>query len=76
MGKQIMLPPAKKAEIVKMFGTTRVTLWSALRFDTNSPLAKKLRAAAMVRGGVIYEEVAKEVTEDVTDCIDDIDDEY
>lgn len=62
MGKQIMLPPAKKAEIIKMFDTTRVTLWSALKFETNSPLAKKLRAAAIARGGVLYEEASDRVT--------------
>lgn len=65
MCKQIMLPPAQKAEIVKMFDTTRTTLWSALRFDTNSPLAKKLRAAAIERGGVIYEETSNRVIKKV-----------
>lgn len=63
MPKQILLPPAQKAEIIKMFKTTRVTLWSALRFETNSALANKLRAAALERGGVIYEEKSTRVTE-------------
>lgn len=62
MAKQILLPREKKAEIIKMYKTTRVTLWSALRFDTNSELAKKLRAAALERGGVIYEEKSTRVT--------------
>lgn len=56
MAKQILLPPAKKAEIIKAFKTTRVTLRSALRFETNSNFANVLRAAAIERGGVIYEE--------------------
>lgn len=62
MAKQILLPPKKKAEIIKNFKTTRPTLWSALRFDTNSELAKKLRAAAIARGGVLYEEESDRVT--------------
>lgn len=63
MAKQILLPPDKKGEIIKTFDTTRVTLRSALRFETNSDFAKKLRAAAIARGGVIYDENAAKKVE-------------
>lgn len=62
MAKQILLPPKKKAELIKDFKTTRPTLWSALRFDTDSPLAKRLRAAALERGGILYDETSYRVT--------------
>lgn len=71
MAKQILLPPKEKAEIIKNFDTTRPTLWSALRFDTNSALAKKLRAAAMARGGVIYDETSYRVTKKSENSEDD-----
>lgn len=35
------------------------TLEAALKFKTNSPLARTLRAAAIQRGGVIYDSTAK-----------------
>lgn len=54
MDRQIFLPTEVKKEMIKTFKTNKVTLWSALNFDTNSSFAKLLRAAAIERGGVLY----------------------
>lgn len=51
--KYIDLPKEKKALLRRTFGTTAVTVWSALNFVTNSDLAKRIRAAAMAGGGVV-----------------------
>lgn len=55
MGKLIYVPDSVKKEIEQTFKTTKVTLWSALNFKTNSDFARMLRAAALQRGGVVYD---------------------
>lgn len=55
MGKLIYLPDPIKKEMETTFKTSKVSLWKALNFKTNSPFAKMLRAAARERGGVLYD---------------------
>ena len=42
--KYIELPTAKKARIRRALGVSRVTLWSALTFQTQSALAERFAA--------------------------------
>lgn len=51
--KRINLPKNKRARLCRTFGTSGVTVWSALNYVTNSPLAEKIRRAALAEGGVI-----------------------
>lgn len=51
--KRINLPKNKRARLRRTFGTSGVTVWSALNYVTNSPLAEKIRRAAIAEGGVI-----------------------
>jgi hypothetical protein len=54
MDKHIYLPAPDKKKLANDFKTSRVTVWSALNFKTQSGFAKALRAAALERGGVNY----------------------
>lgn len=51
--KRINLPKNKRARLCRTFGTSGVTVWSALNYVTNSPLAERIRRAALTEGGVI-----------------------
>lgn len=51
--KRINLPKNKRARLCRTFGTSGVTVWSALNYVTNSPLAEKIRRAAIAEGGVV-----------------------
>ncbi len=53
--KQIMLPIGEGKKLGKLFGVSYVTVWSALRYKTKSPLAEKIRQTALAKGGQIYE---------------------
>ena len=55
MSKEIFVPRVVKKELAKTFNTSSVTVWSALTFKTNSGFANTLRAAALERGGVVYD---------------------
>ena len=55
--KYIELSTAKKARIRRALGVSRVTLWSALTFQTQSALAEKIRRMAMQDGGRVMSEV-------------------
>lgn len=57
MMKYIELPTAKKARIRRALGVSRVTLWSALTFQTQSALAEKIRRMALQDGGRVISEV-------------------
>ncbi len=59
--KYIELPTRKKARIRRVLGVSRVTLWSALTFQTQSALAEKIRRMALQDGGRVMSEL------DVTD---------
>ena len=51
--KFIDLPNAKKAQLTRLFGKSRQTIWAALNYVTDSDLAKKIRKAALNMGGVV-----------------------
>lgn len=55
--RYIELPAAKKARIRRALGVSRVTLWSALTFQTQSALAEKIRRMALQDGGRVISEV-------------------
>ena len=55
--KKINLPKNKRARLCRTFGTSGVTVWSALNYVTNSPLAEKIRRAAIAEGGVIENQI-------------------
>ena len=55
MKKEILLPAEVKKTLAKDFKTSTVTVWSALKFKTNSGFANTLRAAALERGGKVYD---------------------
>jgi len=55
MEKEILIPTKDKKVLAKDFNTSRITVWSALKFKTNSGLADMIRAAALERGGKIYD---------------------
>ena len=42
-------------ELAQEFSCTTVTVSKALNYKTNSALARKIRAAAMARGGIEYD---------------------
>ena len=54
MSKQILLPVSVKAEMVRTFKITRMTLDRALKYTINSSHANMLRAAAIQRGGRLF----------------------
>ena len=55
--KRITLSKNKRARLCRTFGTSGVTVWSALNYVTNSPLAEKIRRAALAEGGVIENQI-------------------
>lgn len=55
--RRITLPKNKRARLCRTFGTSGVTVWSALNYVTNSPLAEKIRRAALAEGGVIENQI-------------------
>lgn len=54
-GKFIYVDLEKKIELAKDFGTSKRSVQSALNLQTNSKLAQKIRAAALNRGGILYD---------------------
>ena len=59
--KEIQVTLELQREIAKKFAVTERTVQSALRFDTNSPSAKLIRAYAMNHGGDMYEITKKKL---------------
>lgn len=55
--KRINLSKPQKAKLRRRFGVSNVTVWSALNYVTNSPLAEKIRRAALAEGGVIENQI-------------------
>lgn len=55
--KRINLSKNKRARLCRTFGTSGVTVWSALNYVTNSPLAEKIRRAALAEGGVVENQI-------------------
>ena len=55
--KQILLPMGAGRKLAKDLNVSYVTVWRALRFQTKSECAKKIRRAALKQGGKIYESI-------------------
>lgn len=53
MKKQILIDRAEKGYLQKLFDCTNVMVWKALTFESDSDLAKRIRKAAVERGGVL-----------------------
>ena len=78
--KKIYLPPNRQKELLALTWNvngrrkkvSRITLFNALSYNTDSPLARTLRAAALQRGGVIFDG-NKDKEEYVPDCYSEID---
>lgn len=51
--KFIDLPNAKKAQLSRLYGKSRQTIWAALNYVTDSKLAKSIRKDALKMGGVV-----------------------
>ncbi len=51
--KFIDLPNAKKAQLARLFGKSRQTIWAALNYVTDSDLAKAIRRKALQMGGIV-----------------------
>ena len=64
--KYIELSTSKKARICRALGVSRVTLWSALTFQTQSQLAEKIRRMAVQNGGRVM--IKLDVTEGFMPC--------
>lgn len=51
MKKQILTDRAEKKYLQKFFDCTNVMVWKALTFESDSDLARRIRKAALERGG-------------------------
>lgn len=51
MKKQIFIDREGKKFLQKLFGCTHVMVWKALTFESDSDLARRIRKAALERGG-------------------------
>lgn len=51
MKKQILTDRTEKAYLQKLFECTNVMVWKALTFNSDSDLARRIRVAALKRGG-------------------------
>ena len=54
-GKYIYVDANKKRLLVSDFGVSLRSVCAALNYETNSGLAKKIRASALNNGGVVYD---------------------
>ena len=54
MRQQLLLPAANRREIKKTFGISDVIIGRALKFERNSSRDKRIRAAALSMGGLIF----------------------
>ena len=62
MGKKIFIERGEGAALARIFGVTKGCVSTALSFKKNSDLAKRIRKAALERGGplVSFEPVKKQ----------------
>ncbi|MBQ4532146.1 MAG: hypothetical protein IJA24_02765, partial [Alistipes sp.] len=51
--KYIELPKEQKGALRRKFNVSTPTIWSALNYVTHSDLAKRIRKAAIAKGGVV-----------------------
>lgn len=59
-GQRIIMSRGGRLQLALDFEVTPRMVYKALNFEGHSELAKRLRAAALERGGRLYEEVAEE----------------
>ena len=52
MAKEVLLRRGERKELRRIFGVSEPTVIHALKFSTASELARKIRKAAIDRGGV------------------------
>lgn len=57
--KRIIVDYGTVSELCKAFGVSMVTVRRALRYETSTELAGKIRALAMKKGGVELDEQPK-----------------
>lgn len=57
--KRIIVDYGTVSELCKTFGVSMVTVRRALRYETSTELAGKIRALAMKKGGVELDEQPK-----------------
>lgn len=57
--KRIIVDYGTVSELCKTFGVSMVTVRRALRYETSTKLAGKIRALAMKKGGVELDEQPK-----------------
>ncbi|MFV0538827.1 MAG: hypothetical protein ACK5M3_15900 [Dysgonomonas sp.] len=55
MSKEILVPSDVKKQLAADFKTSNVSVWKALTYQTESSFANMIRAAALERGGRIYD---------------------
>lgn len=53
---KVLVEYGERQHIAAMFKTSLPTVRAALRGETNTPLAKKIRAVAIKRGGVVKQQ--------------------
>lgn len=53
---KVIVEYGERQRIAAMFKTSLPTVRAALRGETNTPLAKKIRTAAIKRGGVVKQQ--------------------
>lgn len=58
MAKRIAVQRTDREFLMKAFGVTRVAIWKALTFESDSELSKRIRNLALQRGGTLLAEVA------------------
>lgn len=53
MKKRILIAYGEKRELARIFGVSELTVYRAINFVTDTPLAKRIRKAAIERGGAV-----------------------
>lgn len=65
MGKKIFVEDAEKRHLCKVFKCSRMLVWKALNFKSDSELARKIRYVALSQlGGTASEDLQKSVVID------------
>lgn len=67
MGKKIFVEDAEKRHLCKVFKCSRMLVWKALNFKSDSELARKIRYVALSQlGGTASEDLQKSVVCDTS----------
>lgn len=62
MIKYISVPNKTKVELQTVFDCTREMVWQALNYKSDSDLARRIRKAAIEKGGVEYDSSRRNYT--------------